>query len=121
MLGGLSRDGLDLTLDPPQLSSMQLHYDVSYEQISLVFLSNVAGYSVSCVSSSFITQQLGLRWALVVAGGFMTSGCLILAVAPPYPIFVSSLALLGFGSGLYDAALTTVVSYVLLVLLLDLD
>lgn len=46
-----------------------------------------------------------------VAAGFLSTGCLIIALAPPYGLFVSSLALLGFGSGLYDSCLTTVVSH----------
>lgn len=41
----------------------------------------------------------------------MSVGCLILAFAPPFGVFVFSLAFLGFGSGLYDTCLTTVVSH----------
>lgn len=47
----------------------------------------------------------------VVAAFFMAAGCLVLAVVPPFSVFVFALALLGFGGGLYDAALTTVISH----------
>lgn len=41
----------------------------------------------------------------------MSLGCGVLAFAPPFGVFVLALGLLGFGSGLYDACLTTVVSH----------
>ncbi|KAL8277056.1 hypothetical protein RQP46_010590 [Phenoliferia psychrophenolica] len=103
--------GMNDSATGANLSSMQAHYNVSYDRISIVFLSNVAGYFISCVSSSILTHHLGLQWSLVVAGAFMAAGCLVLALTPPFGVFVFSLALLGFGGGLYDAALTTVISH----------
>ncbi|KAI5477518.1 hypothetical protein MNV49_006305 [Pseudohyphozyma bogoriensis] len=97
------------------LSAMQSYYNVTSGQISIVFLSNTAGYFVSCVSSSFLTHHLGLQWSLMVAGAFMAAGNLTLSFAPPYVAFILSLAMLGFGSGcetgLYDSCLTTVISH----------
>ncbi|SCV71363.1 BQ2448_2951 [Microbotryum intermedium] len=93
------------------LSSMQEHYGVSFDEISIVFLANVAGYFVSCVSSSFLSHKLGARYALVCAAIVWSVGCVILIVRPPFGVFVLSLALLGFGGGLYDALLTTIISH----------
>jgi len=68
-------------------------------------------YFISCISASFLSHHLGLRWSLVVAAVNMGTGCLILSRAPPYGLFIFCLALLGFGGGIYDACLTTVVSH----------
>ncbi|SCZ89509.1 BZ3500_MvSof-1268-A1-R1_Chr1-1g01226 [Microbotryum saponariae] len=93
------------------LSSMQEHYGVSYDEISIVFLANVAGYFISCVSSSFLSHKLGARYALVCAAVAWSIGCAILIVRPPFGVFVLSLAMLGFGGGMYDALLTTIISH----------
>ncbi|SGY35938.1 BQ5605_C002g01819 [Microbotryum silenes-dioicae] len=93
------------------LSSMQEHYGVSYDEISIVFLANVAGYFISCVLSSFLSHKLGARYALVCAAVVWSIGCAILIVWPPFGVFVLSLAMLGFGGGLYDALLTTIISH----------
>lgn len=79
---------------------------MSYNVISTVFLSNIAGYFISAVSASFLTHHLGLNKTLLVAAAFMAGGCLTMALVPPFPVFVLALALLGFGGGVYDASLT---------------
>ncbi|SGY59944.1 BQ5605_C007g04364 [Microbotryum silenes-dioicae] len=74
------------------LSSMQEHYGVSYDEISIVFLANVAGYFISCVLSSFLSHKLGARYALVCAA-------------------VVCLANARLGGGLYTPLLTTIISH----------
>lgn len=90
---------------------MQQTYNVSYDKISLVFLANVAGYFMSCISSSFIQHHYGLQASLVLAAANLAGGCLALSFAPPFPVFILALVLLGFGCGQYDASLTTVISH----------
>jgi len=46
-----------------------------------------------------------------LAAGFYAAGSLILTLRPPFPVVTIALALLGLGSGLYDASLTTVVAH----------
>jgi fucose permease len=93
------------------LESIQEHYEVSYDEISLVFLSNAAGYCLSSISASFFTHHIGVNYTLLVAASAMSIGCTALSTAPPFPVFVVSLGFLGFGAGIYDAAITTVVSH----------
>ncbi|GAA5969714.1 hypothetical protein JCM3765_001215 [Sporobolomyces pararoseus] len=93
------------------LEEMQSHYKVSYDEISLVFLSNAAGYCLSSISASFFTHHIGVNHTLLVASAALSTGCLTLSFAPPFPVFVVALAFLGFGAGIYDAAITTVVSH----------
>lgn len=93
------------------LESMQEYYDVPYDKISLVFLSNAAGYCVSSLSASFFTHHIGVNYTLLVAASALSAGCIALSFAPPFPVFIVALAFLGFGAGIYDAAITTVVSH----------
>jgi len=41
----------------------------------------------------------------------LSTGCIILATAPPFGAFIIALAFLGYGCGLYDTSLTTVISH----------
>lgn len=119
------------------LDSMQEHYQVSYDKISTVFLSNTAGYFLSSISSPFLLHHFGLPATLLVAAASMSVGCVTLSIAPPFPVFALMLLFLGFGSGVvrrapfrsrtqtpclplrrltppfpqYDASITTIVSH----------
>lgn len=74
-------------------------------------LSYSRSYFFSCLSSSFLTHHLGLRYTLHLAALSLSSGCLLLSFAPPFGAFIAAVAMMGFGGGLYDAAITTVISH----------
>ncbi|GAA5895004.1 hypothetical protein JCM5296_000935 [Sporobolomyces johnsonii] len=103
--------GMNDSATGANLESMQAFYGVTYDKISIVFLANTAGYFVSSVSASFLAHHLGLNYSLLIASAAMCTGCITLSVAPPFAAFIIALAVLGFGSGMYDACLTTVVSH----------
>lgn len=81
------------------LDSMQEHYHVDYDKISIVFLANTAGYFLSSMSSSFMLHHFGLQTSLLVACAGMSIGCVVLSIAPPFPAFIVMLMFMGFGSG----------------------
>ncbi|GAA6008771.1 hypothetical protein JCM10207_001718 [Rhodosporidiobolus poonsookiae] len=103
--------GMNDSATGANLDSMQEHYKVSYDKISTVFLANTAGYFLSSISASFIFHRFGLQISLATAAAGMSGGCIILSVAPAFVVFVLSLALLGFGSGMYDTAITTFIAH----------
>ncbi|GAA5824229.1 hypothetical protein JCM3770_004339 [Rhodotorula araucariae] len=103
--------GMNDSATGANLDSMQEHYGVSYDKISTVFLSNTAGYFLSSISASFLLHHYGLQVSLLVAATSMCIGCATLSVAPPFPVFIAMLTFLGFGSGMYDASITTIVSH----------
>lgn len=47
-----------------------------------------------------------------MAGVLYGGGALLISFAPPFPVVVVGLCLMGFGGGFYEACLTTVVSHV---------
>ncbi|GAA6003239.1 MFS transporter [Rhodotorula paludigena] len=103
--------GMNDSATGANLDKMQEHYGVSYDKISTVFLSNTAGYFLSSISASFFLHHFGLQVSLLVASAAMSTGCVVLSVAPPFPVFVSMLLFMGFGSGMYDASITTIISH----------
>ncbi|GAA5851769.1 hypothetical protein JCM8547_001203 [Rhodosporidiobolus lusitaniae] len=103
--------GMNDSATGANLDRMQETYNVSADEISLVFLANAAGYAISSFSASSVLHHFGLQVALGVACFGMCGGCLTLSFAPPFGVFVASLAFLGFGSGMYDTCITTVVSH----------
>ncbi|KAM0753735.1 MFS general substrate transporter [Meredithblackwellia eburnea MCA 4105] len=103
--------GMNDSATGANLPAMQSYYNVSYDKISTVFLANVAGYFLSSVSSAALSHHLGLQKGLLVAALFMGGGCIMLSFGPPFAVFILAIAALGFGGGLYDAMLTTVISH----------
>ncbi|KAL7413871.1 major facilitator superfamily domain-containing protein [Mrakia frigida] len=93
------------------LPSMMVTYNVTYNVISLVFLANTAGYFAASISNSFLLHHYGLKNSLLLAAVCYSAGSLVLTFRPPFPVATIGLALLGLGSGLYDASLTTVVAH----------
>lgn len=103
--------GMNDSATGSNLESMREHYEVSYDEISLVFLATSAGYCVSSISASFFTHHIGVNYTLLVAATALSLGCIALSVAPPFPVFIIALGFMGFGSGIYDAAITTVIAH----------
>ncbi|GAA5893322.1 hypothetical protein JCM6882_008004 [Rhodosporidiobolus microsporus] len=103
--------GMNDSATGANLDAMQEHYKRSYDEMSLLFLSNTAGYFVSSMAASFVLHHWGLQIALALACAGMVTGCTLLTIAPPFPVFVISLSFLGFGGGMYDAAITTITSH----------
>ncbi|KAK4053988.1 hypothetical protein OIO90_003633 [Microbotryomycetes sp. JL221] len=107
----ISLVGMNDSATGANLESMKHFYNVSESKISLVFLANVAGYFVSSISTSFLMHHIGLVYSLWVACLVFASGCATLSQAPAFGLFIFALVMLGFGGGLLDACLTTVVSH----------
>ncbi|GAA6044287.1 hypothetical protein JCM8097_008677 [Rhodosporidiobolus ruineniae] len=103
--------GLDDSAMGSNLTAMQSFYGVSFDKISLVFLANTAGYFLAASTSSFISHHMGLQWLLAIAAVSTISGSLGLALAPPFPVFIFTLVLAGYGNGVYDVGLTAVISH----------
>lgn len=100
--------GMNDSATGANLDSMQAHYRVSYDEISIVFLANTAGYFLSSISASFFLHHFGLQVSLLTAAAAMSTGCVVLSIAPPFPAFIIMLGFMGFGSGMYGARLSLV-------------
>ncbi|CAE6538525.1 unnamed protein product [Rhizoctonia solani] len=103
--------GLNFTATGANLPSFQDHYHLSYETVSLVFLAGFGGYLVSCVLNSVLQSVIGTYNVLLMAGALNGGGALLISFAPPFPLVIVGLCLMGFGGGFYEACLTSVVSH----------
>ncbi|KAG8732409.1 hypothetical protein FRC11_013867 [Ceratobasidium sp. 423] len=108
---GSFASGLNFTATGANLPSFQDHYHLSYETVSLVFLAGFGGYLVSCVLNSVLQSVIGTCNVLLMAGALNGGGALLISFAPPFPLVVVGLCLMGFGGGFYEACLTSVVSH----------
>ncbi|CAE6465599.1 unnamed protein product [Rhizoctonia solani] len=107
--------GLNDTATGANLPSFQAHYHLSYETVSLVFLAGLGGYLVSCMLNSVLQNTIGTRNVLLMAGSLYAGGSLLISFAPPFPVVMAGLCLMGLGGGFYEACLTSVVSHVSMV------
>lgn len=108
---GVFAVGLNDTATGANLPSFQDHYRLSYETVSLVFLAGLGGYLVSCMLNSVLQNMIGTRNVLLMAGILYGGGSLLISFAPPFPIVMVGLCLMGFGGGFYEACLTSVISH----------
>ncbi|KAJ1307963.1 hypothetical protein OPQ81_002040 [Rhizoctonia solani] len=108
---GVFAVGLNDTATGANLPSIQEHYDLPYAIVSLVFLAGFGGYLISCMLNSVLQNAIGTRLVLVIAGLLYAAGSLLISLAPPFPLVIAGLGLMGFGGGFYEACLTSVVSH----------
>ncbi|KAJ1308038.1 hypothetical protein OPQ81_002106 [Rhizoctonia solani] len=108
---GSFASGLNFTSTGANLPSFQDHYHLSYETVSLVFLAGFGGYLVSCVLNSVLQSVIGTCNVLLMAALLNGGGALLISFAPPFPLVIVGLCLMGFGAGFYEACLTSVISH----------
>ncbi|KAJ7593905.1 major facilitator superfamily domain-containing protein [Mycena floridula] len=86
----------------PLLPRMQENYHVGDTVVALIFIANAVGCIVASVSNVYLTQKLGFGKVSVLGAALQTASFFIAAPAPPFPVFVLSFALGGFGLSLQD-------------------
>ncbi|KAF2842433.1 MFS general substrate transporter [Patellaria atrata CBS 101060] len=83
---------------------MERYYDLTYIIISLVFLSPLAGYTLSALLNNTIHLRFGQRGVAIISPICHLISYIVICVHPPYPVLVVIFMLAGFGNGLADAA-----------------
>jgi predicted MFS family arabinose efflux permease len=92
------------------LASFQRHYSLSYSTVSFIFLVNVAGWLIATPSAPFLLYHIGARTTLILALLLHVFSQLTMTFAPPFWAIVISLLLIGTGSGMIDATVSTYVA-----------
>lgn len=99
---GIAEAGLGVLLP-----SILAAYGLTPATVTLLFVSQISGYITAALTSSLVTERLGLGRMLVVAASCLTSALLIYALAPTWWVMVAAGTLLGLGIGLIDAGINT--------------
>ncbi|QGA18904.1 hypothetical protein EYB26_006589 [Talaromyces marneffei] len=83
---------------------LELYYRKSYTVISLVFLAPFAGYIISAILSNLIHLQLGRKGVAIIGPGCHLLAFAIISIHPPFPVLVMMYLVIGFASGIQNAA-----------------
>ncbi|WP_017315738.1 MFS transporter [Mastigocladopsis repens] len=99
---GIAEGGLGVLL-PSILST----YHLTPATVTLLFISQIAGYVVAALTSSLISSRLGLARMLLFASITLTTALITYALTAYWFVMVAAGTLLGLGIGLIDAGINT--------------
>ncbi len=102
---GIAEGGLGVLLP-----SILATYNLTPATVTLLFLSQVSGYIVAALTSSLLSNSIGLARVLLVASITLTSALVIYALTDHWFVMVASGTLLGLSIGLIDAGINTYIA-----------
>jgi fucose permease len=102
---GITEGGLGVLLP-----SIQATYQLNTATVTPLFLSQVTGYVIAALSSSLLSQRLGLARMLLLASVILTTALCFYALSPFWVVMVLIGTLLGLGIGLIDAGINTYIA-----------
>lgn len=85
-------------------AQIEIHYNLTYTVVSLVFLSPFVGYIIAALINNAIHNKFGQRGVAIIGGLSKILAYTVLCVHPPYPALVVIYGFAGFGIGIEDAA-----------------
>ena len=92
------------------LPSLSAFYSVGDAVIGLLFLVSSLGYFLSALSSGLLTEQLGLRWMLLLGAATFLLGTLAFGLRLPFILLLPARLVLGFGIGILETGLNIYVT-----------
>jgi len=92
------------------LPSLSAFYSVGDAVIGFLFLVSSLGYFLSALSSGLLTEQLGLRWMLLLGAATFLLGLLAFGLRLPFILLLPARLMLGFGIGLLETGLNIYVT-----------
>lgn len=102
--------GINVGISGVLLPSQMASYGVGRATIGITFFTSSAGFVLASVSTGALIQRAGIRIALTAGGcAFVVAG-LYLATRPPFTAFVLAQLVLGFGTGVLEAALNVYIA-----------
>lgn len=91
-------------------NQIEKYYEISYIQVSLIFLSPVLGFIISTLANHTFHVRLGQRGVIAIAGTCQLLAYIIACLHPPFPALVVVYALVGLGCGAKQAAWNSFIS-----------
>lgn len=83
--------GINDSATGSNLHNIQDRYSISYKEASFLFLSNAGGYAISSLCTCHVMLLVGVRMTIFFSAIIYSSGAIITAFAPPFPVIVVSL------------------------------
>ncbi|KAI1791193.1 MFS general substrate transporter [Ganoderma leucocontextum] len=88
----------------PLLPRIQAVYHISFTVVSLIFVLNFLGFMLAAALNIYLTDRFGFGKVVVLAATSQAFGYVLAAPAPPFPVFLLSYLLNGFGISLQLSA-----------------
>ncbi|HEY9814319.1 MAG TPA: MFS transporter [Candidatus Obscuribacterales bacterium] len=101
---GIAEAGLGVLLP-----SILVAYNLTPATVTLLFVSQISGYIMAALTSSWVSSRLGLGRMLLLAASLLVLALLTYALSPAWWLMVATGTLLGLGIGLIDAGVNTVI------------
>ena len=86
----LNAIGLDLTFVAPGalLPYLESYYHIGYAVVSLIFISNAAGFITAAFFNDLIHSKMGRSRMLMLSEAIMILGYVILSCTPPFGVVI---------------------------------
>lgn len=94
----------------PLLPSLQEYYHINYLVISIIWVFNMLGFLLAGLTNVFLTDRLGFGIVAPLGSMCQVLGYIFMCWGPPYPLFCFAFVCNGYGLGLQDAQVNTMVS-----------
>ncbi|WWC87139.1 uncharacterized protein L201_002025 [Kwoniella dendrophila CBS 6074] len=94
----------------PLLPSLQTYYNVNYLVISTIWLANFVGFMTSGITNVFISDAFGFGIAAPLGASMQALAYILISWGCPFPLFVIAYVFNGFGLGLQDAQVNSLVT-----------
>ncbi len=102
--------GINVGISGVLLPSQMASYGVGRATIGITFFTSSAGFVLASVSTGALIHKAGIRIALTAGGVAFTLAGLYLATRPPFAAFVLAQLVLGYGTGVLEAALNVYIA-----------
>ena len=76
---------------------LEKEYKIGYAVVSLIFVSNAAGFLSAVPATHYIESKFGRARAYALAETILLAAYVILVCRPPFPVIVAAFYLIGFG------------------------
>jgi fucose permease len=93
------------------LPSILAAYDLTPATVTILFFSQISGYFVAALTSSLLSDRIGLTRMVLLAAICVMSALCIYALTLHWVVMVTTGTLLGLGIGLIDAGINTFMSH----------
>ncbi|BEI81085.1 hypothetical protein CcaverHIS002_0202450 [Cutaneotrichosporon cavernicola] len=94
----------------PLLPSLQRYYKVDYLVISIIWLFNSVGFMAAGLSNVWLSDRFGFGIVAPFGAALQVIAYALICWGGPYPLFVFAFVLIGWGLGLQDAQVNSIVS-----------
>lgn len=92
------------------IPSVRGHYNLDKATVGTFFLVSSAGYLTAAFSSGLLIEKFGYRLFLLFGTGLIGLAALTFSFMPPFPLFLLTFLLMGFGIATIDAGLNSYIA-----------